>query len=141
LKVANLKEVTITQSALSRRGTTVFVSVKLAILPNGLSSDQKNSFFVVVPSVNDKVNKVNQWISATDANTVIVAVDYATFPSSTSTLFIGINANILSSSFANVGYTATENSFLSVVVSNSIATAPSTLAVPLSALSSTADKA
>jgi hypothetical protein len=98
-----------------------------------LSSDQKNSFFVVVPSVNDKVNKVNQWISATDANTVIVAVDYATFPSSTSTLFIGINANILSSSFANVGYTATENSFLSVVVSNSIAQAPAGLAVPLSA--------
>lgn len=121
-----------TQNALSRRGSTVFVSVKLSIIPNGLSNDQKNSFFTVVPSINDKVNKVNQWISSTDANTVIVAVDYATFPTSTSTLFIAINAAILSTSYANVGYTATENSFLSVVISNSISTAPSTLTVPLS---------
>ena len=110
----------------------MFVSVKLSIIPNGLSNEQKNAFFVVVPSVNDKVNKVNQWISTSDVNTVIVAVDYATFPASTSTLFVGLNANILSSSFANVGYTATDNSFLSVVISNSISVAPSTLNIPLS---------
>lgn len=108
----------------------MFVSVKLSIIPNGLSNEQKSSFFVVVPSINDKVNRVNQWISTLDANTVIVAVEYANFPVSTSTLFVGINANILGSSFANVGYTATENSFLSVVVSNSISTAPSTLTIP-----------
>lgn len=139
LKLANLKEVTMTQSALSRRGTTVFVSVKLSVIPNGLSNDQKNAFFIVVPSVNDQVNKVNQWISTTDTNTVIIAIEYATFPSSTSTLFVGLNANILSSSLASVGYTATDNSFLSVVISNSIATAPSTLVVPLSATASIAN--
>ncbi len=130
LRVSNLKEVQITQSALSRRANTIFISVKLSIIPNGLSNEQKNGFFIVVPSTNDKVNKVNQWISTTDANTVIIAVEYASFPASTSTLFIAINAAILSSSFANVGYTATENSFLSVIVSGSIATAPASLGVP-----------
>lgn len=96
-----------TQTALSRRAATVFVSVRLSIIPNGLSNEQKNSMFVVVPSVTDKVNRVNQWISTSDANTVIIAVEHATFPTSTSTLFVGLNANILSSSLASVGFTAT----------------------------------
>lgn len=133
VKVANLRELQLTQSALSRRANTVFVSVKLTIIPNGLSSEQKNNLFLVVPSENSKVSKVSQWISATEANTVIIAVEYESFPTSISTLFLALNAQILSESLANVGYSASENSFISVVISNSIAQAPAGLAVPLSA--------
>jgi hypothetical protein len=125
---------------LSRRANTVFVSVKLTIIPNGLSSEQKNNLFLVVPSENSKVSKVSQWISATEANTVIIAVEYESFPASISTLFLALNAQILSESLANVGYTASENSFISVVISNSIAQAPAGLAVPLSATASKANK-
>jgi hypothetical protein len=127
-----------TQSNIYRNGATVFVSVKLTIIPAGLSSAQQNSFFVVIPSTSDKVVKVNQWLSTTDANTVVVAVQYQNFPASTSTLFIALNAAILSTSYANVGYTATENSFLSVVISSSIAPAPSTLTIPATATNSAA---
>ena len=66
----------------------------------------------------------------------MIAVDYATFPATASTLFIALNAGLLSSSLANVGFTASENSFLSVAISNSIAQAPATLVVPAGATNS-----
>lgn len=63
LKVVNLKEVQMTQNAISRRSNSIFVSVKMSIIPNGLTSEQKNSFFIVIPSSNTKVVKINQWPS------------------------------------------------------------------------------
>lgn len=136
MRVANLKEITMTQTAVSRRNNTVFVTIRTSIIPNGLSSEQQNGFFIVVASANDKINKVNQWISTTEPNTVMVAVEYASYPVTTSTLFVTLNAGLLSTSLANIGYTATENSFLSVVVGNGIATAPATLMIPASATNS-----
>lgn len=137
LRVANLREITMTQTALSRRINTVFVTIRTSIIPNGLTREQQNGFFTVVASANDRISRVNQWAGA-EANTVIVAVEYASFPVSTSTLFVALNAGLLSTSLANVGYTASENSFLSVVISNGIATAPSTLMVPASATNNAA---
>lgn len=119
-----------TQSAVSRRNNVVFVSVRLPIIPNGLSADQKNGFFIVIPSSNDKVVKVNQFVSSTEQNTVIVAVEYASYPTSISTLFLTINSELLTSSYINVGYAPSDNSFLSVIVSSSLPQAPSTLAIP-----------
>jgi hypothetical protein len=126
-----------TQTALSRRNNTVFVTIRTSIIPNGLTREQQNGFFTVVASANDRISRVNQWAGA-EANTVIVAVEYASFPVSTSTLFVALNAGLLSTSLANVGFTASENSFLSVVISNGIATAPSTLMVPASATNNAA---
>lgn len=138
MRVANLREITITQTAVSRRNNTVFVTIRTSIIPNGLSSEQQNGFFIVVASANDRINRVNQWISTTEQNTMIVAVEYASYPVTTSTLFIALNAGLLSTSLANVGFTATENSFLSVVISNGIAIAPVTLNIPASATNSVA---
>jgi proprotein convertase subtilisin/kexin type 5 len=136
LRVTNLREIQITQSALSRRNNTVFITIRTSIIPNGLSSEQQNGFFIVVPSSNDRVNKVNQWVNSGEQNTIMVAVEYASYPATTSTLFVALNAGILSTSLANVGFTASENSFLSVVISNGVATAPATLVVPGSATNS-----
>lgn len=125
-----------TQSAVSRRNNVVFVSVKLPLIPNGLSADQKNNFFIVIPSVNDKVTKVNQFVSSSDPSTVIVAVEYSTYPTSTSTLFLTINTQLLSASYINVGYAPSDNSFLSVIISSSLPQAPSTLVIPATATNS-----
>lgn len=128
-----------TQSAVSRRNNTVFVSVKLPLIPNGLSADQKNNFFIVIPSSNDKVVKVNQFLSTSDSSTVIVAVEYASYPTSLSTLFLTINTQLLSTSYINVGYTPVDSSFLSVIISSSIAQAPNNLVVPATATNSLGD--
>jgi len=44
-----------------------------------------------------------------------------------------VNARILSSSLENVGYSASENSYIAVSINNGIANAPSTLVIPASA--------
>jgi hypothetical protein len=89
--LTNLRTLTLAQSSISRRDTTVFISIRLEIIPNGLSSNQINNFFIVVPSVNDKVVKVNQWQDATDRNVAWIAAQYETIPAQ-STLFITLNA-------------------------------------------------
>lgn len=78
------------QNSVSRRGNVVFVTVKLPLIPNGLSADQKNNFFIVIASKDDKVVKVNQFLGS-DAGTFVVAVEYATYPTAISTLFLTIN--------------------------------------------------
>jgi hypothetical protein len=110
----------------------------LSIIPNGLSNDQKNKFFIVIPSANDSVAFINQWLSTTEANTVIVAIQYNTVPQM-STVFLALNAAILSSSLANVGFVANENSFLSVYVNSNIGLAPVSLVIPSSATNSIAN--
>lgn len=120
-------------STAARRGNVVFVTVKLPLIPNGLSADQKNNFFIVIPSKDDKIVKVNQFISSTDSSSFIVAVEYASYPTTISTLFLTINTQLISSSYINVGYTPSSNSFLSVIISNNIAQAPASLIIPASA--------
>jgi hypothetical protein len=78
------------QSSVSRRGNVVFVTVKLPIIPNGLSADQRNNFFIVIASKDDKVVKVNQFLGS-DVGTFVVAVEYSTYPITISTLFLTVN--------------------------------------------------
>ena len=127
-----------TVSSISRRSNTVFVSVKVAIVPNGLSSEQKNNFFLVVAAQNDKIAKTNQWISESDLNTVIVAIEYSVYPTRISSIFLVQNAALLRNSLAAVGYKSTQNSYLSVAISTSIAAAPATLQIPQGATNSQA---
>ena len=126
-------------STSSRRGNVVFVTVKLPLIPNGLSADQKNNFFIVIPSKDDRIVKVNQFISSTDSSSYIVAVEYATYPTSISTLFLTINTQLMSSAYINVGYTPSSNSLLSVIISNNIGQAPASLIIPASATNSQAN--
>ena len=114
------------------------MSVKVAIVPNGLSSEQKNNFFLVVASQNDRIAKTNQWISESDPNTVIVAIEYSVYPTSISSIFLVQNAALLRNSLAAVGYKSTQNSYLSVAISTSISSAPATLQIPQGATNSQA---
>jgi hypothetical protein len=65
-----------TQTAVSRRNKIVFITIKISVIPNGLSNEQKNGFFNVAASENDRVSRVNQWISQTESDKMIVAVEY-----------------------------------------------------------------
>lgn len=137
--LSNLKTVTLAQSSISKRDTTVFISIKLSLIPNGLTSTQINSFFIVVPSIADTVVKTNQWQDASDNTVAWIAIQYNQIPT-LSTAFITINAQILANSYANVGYTAGDN-FLAVSISQAIATTPSSVNIPASATNSNADPA
>jgi hypothetical protein len=124
---AQLQKVTISVKSVSRRDNVAFITVGLNIIPNGLSPSQKNAFFLVVPNTGDKVSYVNQWQS--DANDVIVAVTYATFPTQTA-VFLSVNAQQLASSYSSIGYTADASSFVSAAVNIGLATAPASLTIP-----------
>jgi hypothetical protein len=113
----------------ARRDNVAFVTVKLNIVPNGLSPTQKSSFFLVVPNQGDKINFVNQW--QVDANTFTVAITYATFPTQTA-VFLAINAQLLANSYTSIGYTADASSFVSASINVGLATAPASLTIPAS---------
>jgi hypothetical protein len=120
----------------SKRDNVAFITVGLNIIPNGLSPTQKNAFFLVVPNSGDKVSYVNQWQA--DANNVIVAVTYATFPTQTA-IFLAINAQQLASAYSSIGYTADSSSFVSGAVNIGLSAAPSSLIIPSAAASIPAD--
>jgi hypothetical protein len=105
----------------------------LNILPNGLSPNQKNSFFIVVPNQGDQISFVNQW--QVDANTVTVAVTYSSFPTQTA-VFLAVNGQLLANSYSSIGYTADQSSFVSASINVGLSPAPVTLVVPASAVSS-----
>lgn len=113
-----------------KRDNIAFVTVGLNIIPNGLSPTQKNSFFLVVPNTGDKISYVNQW--QVDANTVTVAVTYATFPTQTA-VFLAVNAQLLSNSYSSIGYTADASSFVSASINIGLAQAPASLIIPSNA--------
>lgn len=139
IQLTNLQTITLTQTSISKRGNTVFISIRLPIIPNGLTSAQQNSFFIVIPSANDTVVLVNQWLDTTDNTLAWVAIQYATIPT-LSTVFITINAQLLATAFANVGYIAGDN-FLSVSISQSVATTPASVQIPASATNAQANTA
>lgn len=58
---AQLQRVALTIKNVCRRDSTVFITIGLNIIPNGLSPTQRNNFFLVVPNTGDRVNFVNQW--------------------------------------------------------------------------------
>ena len=127
--VAKLQKIDISILNVCRRENIAIVSIRLNIIPNGLSPIQRSNFFLIVPSSGDKVSFVNQW--QPDSTTVMVAINYAQFPLK-STAYLAINARQLASSYASIGYTADSNSFVSASISTNNANCPSSLVVPAS---------
>lgn len=127
--VAQLQKVTLSVTNVARRDNIAFVTVKLNIVPNGLSPTQKSSFFLVVPNQGDMISYVNQW--QVDATSFTVAITYATFPTQTA-VFLAINAQLLANSYTSIGYTADASSFVSASINVGLATAPSSLVIPAS---------
>lgn len=126
---AQLQKIKISILNVCRRNNVAIISLNLNILPNGLSPLQKSNFFLVIPSSGDKVSFVNQW--QPDANTVMVAINYAEYPLK-STAYLAINAKQLAPSYASIGYTADSNSFVSASVNGNNANCPSSLQIPAS---------
>jgi len=133
--LAQLKKLSLNVQSVSRRDNVAFVTVCSNIIPNGLSPTQKNAFFQVVPNQNDKVSYVNQFISSSDSNCVVVAITYVTFPTQ-SAVFLTINAQQLASSYSSIGYSADASTYVSASVNIGLATAPATLVIPASATNS-----
>lgn len=125
-----LQKIILTIQNVCRRGNVAFITVGLNIIPNGLSPTQKNAFFLVVPNTGDKVSYVNQW--QVDANDVIVAVTYATFPTQTA-VFLAVNGQQLASSYASIGYIADSSSFVSAAINIGLSPAPASLVIPSNA--------
>ncbi len=63
-----LKPLTLNVKTVSKRGSTVFVTIRLNIIPNGLTETQKSKFFYVLLNKGDTSQYVNQWISTSSSN-------------------------------------------------------------------------
>lgn len=127
-----LQKVVLTVQNVCRRDNVAFVTVCPNILPNGLTVAQRNNFFQVVPNQNDKVTLVNQFISSTSPNCVVVAVTYATFPTQSS-LFLTVNSVQLASAYSSIGYTTDSSTFVSASINVGLNAAPATLTIPANA--------
>ena len=69
----------------------------------------------------------------------MISIQYITAPQS-STAYLALNAGILSSSFANVGYVASENSFKPIYFNfYNVQAAPVDLMIPFTATNSIAN--
>jgi hypothetical protein len=130
--LSQLQKVVLTVQNVCRRDNVAFVTVCPNILPNGLTVAQKNNFFQVVPNQNDKVTLVNQFISSTSPNCVVVAVTYAGFPTQSS-LFLTVNSVQLASAYASIGYTTDSSTFVSASINVGLNAAPATLTIPYGA--------
>jgi hypothetical protein len=129
--LAQLHTLTLSVQAVSRRGNSAYITVCPNIIPNGLSPTQRSSFFLVVPASADKNNVayINQWVSTTNSSCVVVGVNYNTFPTQ-SAVFLAVNAQVLASSYAAIGYTADASSFVSASVNIGLPASPASLVVP-----------
>ena len=138
--LAELKKLTLTVKASSKRGNTAYVTVCPNIIPNGLSPQQQNNFFSVVPASADKANVayVTQWLSTIDQGCVTVAVNYNQFPVQ-SLIFLAVNAQLLAGSYSSIGYTADASSFVSAAVNVGLPAAPASLTIPSSVSNSRAN--
>ena len=140
--LAQLKTLTLAIKSATKRGNTAYITVCPNILPNGLSPQQQNNFFTVVPATADKSNVayVNQWLSIVDQGCVTVGVNYNTFPVQ-SAVFLAINAQLLASSYLSIGYTADASSFVSAAVNINLPETPSSVVPPSNAAAATASTA
>ena len=132
--LAQLKTVTLSISSVTRRGNSAFITVCPNIIPNGLSSQQVNNFFTVVPASADANNiaYINQWLSLVDTGCVSVGVNYNSFPVQ-SAVFLAVNAQVLASSYLSIGFTADASSFVSAAVNINLAATPDNVVPPSNA--------
>ena len=133
--INQLKQLSLTVKSSSKRGNTAFVTVCPSILPNGLSPQQQNNFFTVVPAAADKANVayIQQWLSTVDSGCVTIAVNYNTFPSQ-SAIYIAVNAQLLANTFMSIGYTAdSASSYVSATISTNLPATPDSVVPPSNA--------
>jgi len=133
--INQLRQLTLTVKSSSRRGNTAFVTVCPSIIPNGLSTQQQNNFFTVVPAAADKANVayIQQWLSTVDTGCVTVGINYNTFPSQ-SAVYIAVNAQLLANTYISIGYTAdSASSYVSATISTNLPTTPSAVVPPSNA--------
>ena len=133
--ISQLKQLSLTVKSASKRGNTAFVTVCPSILPNGLSPQQQNNFFTVVPAAADKANVayIQQWLSTVDNGCVTVAVNYNSFPAQ-SAVYIAVNAQLLANTYLSIGYSAdSASSFVSATISTNLPAAPNSVAAPSNA--------
>lgn len=137
--MAQLKQLKLTIKSVTKRGNTAFITIKPSIIPNGLSPQQQNNFFTVVPAAADKDNIafVNQWLSTVEAGSVTVAVNYNRLPLK-SAVFIAINGQLLTSSYSSIGYNADASSFVSAAVNINLPATPNNVIPPSNAIKSPA---
>jgi hypothetical protein len=131
-----LKSLTLSIKSISKRGNTAYITVCPNIIPNGLSPQQQNNFFTVVPATADKANVayVNQWLSTVDTGCVSVGVNYNAFPVQ-SAVFLAVNAQLLASSYMSIGYSADATSFVSAAVNINLPETPAQVVAPANAVS------
>ena len=126
----------------SKRGNSAFITVCPNIIPNGLSPQQKNSFFTVIPSKADQANVayINQWLSTIDSGCVTVAINYNSFPAQ-SAVFLAVNAQLLASTYMSIGYKADASSFVSAAVNINLPQTPANVVPPANAVATKATAA
>ena len=124
----------LTLKSTSKRGNTAFVTVCPNIIPNGLSPQQRNNFFTVVPIKADQANVafINQWLSTVDTGCVSVAINYNSFPAQ-SAVFLAINAQLMASSYMSIGYKADTTSFVSAPININMPETPANVVPPSNA--------
>lgn len=129
--LAQLKSLALSIKSVTKRGNTAFITVCPTIIPNGLSSQQQNNFFTVVPATSDKDNVafVNQWLSTVDSGCVTVGVNYNTFPTQ-SAVFLAVNAQLLASTYLSIGFSADSSSFVSAAVNINLPATPAAVVPP-----------
>ena len=135
--LAQLQQLKLTIKSVTKRGNTAFITIKPSIIPNGLSPQQQNNFFTVVPAAADKANIafVNQWLSTVEQGAVTIAVNYNSLPLK-SAVFIAINGQLLTSSYSSIGYNADASSFVSAAVNINLPATPDNVFPPNNAINS-----
>ena len=139
--IGKLESLSLTLKSTSKRGNTAFVTVCPNIIPNGLSPQQKNNFFTVVPIKADQANVayINQWLSTVDTGCVSVAINYNSFPAQ-SAVFLAINAQLMASSYMSIGYKADTASYVSAPININMPETPANVVPPSNAAAAFATK-
>ena len=137
--IGQLQGLSLKIKSTSKRGNTAFITVCPNILPNGLSSQQKNNFFTVVPAKaqQNSVAYINQWLSTVDSGCVTVGVNYNSFPAQ-SAIFLAVNAQLLASTYMSIGYKADASSFVSAAININLPQTPANVVPPSNAQASSA---
>ena len=137
--IGQLQSLKLQIKSTSKRGNSAFITVCPNIIPNGLSPQQKNSFFTVIPSKADQANVayINQWLSTIDSGCVTVAINYNSFPAQ-SAVFLAVNAQLLASTYMSIGYKADASSFVSAAVNINLPQTPANVIPPANAVATKA---
>ena len=132
--IGQLQSLKLQIKSTSKRGNSAFITVCPNIIPNGLSPQQKNNFFTVVPAKADQANVayINQWLSTVDSGCVTVAINYNSFPAQ-SAVFLAVNAQLLASTYLSIGYKADASSFVSAAVNINLPQTPANVIPPTNA--------